>query len=76
MSGHSKPTQAARVLRHLRDFGSISSLDAIREYGIMRLASRISELKKQGINIGVKMVKSYNRYGEQTHYAEYYLKEA
>lgn len=76
MSEHSKPTQAARVLRHLKDFGSISSLDAIREYGIMRLASRISELKKSGINIGVKIVGGVNRYGEPTHYAEYYLKEA
>ena len=76
MSGHSKPTQAARVLRHLQDYGSISSLEAIREYGIMRLASRISELKKRGTKIGVKMEKGVNRYGEETHLAVYYLKEA
>lgn len=76
MSEHRKPTQAARILRHLRDYGSISSLDAIREYGIMRLASRISELKKEGEKIGVRMEKGVNRYGEDTHYAVYYLKEA
>lgn len=38
-------------MRHLRDYGSITPLDAMREYGIMRLASRISDLRKGGVNI-------------------------
>lgn len=42
----------------------------------MRLASRISELKKRGEKIGVKTEKGVNRYGEETHWAVYYLKEA
>lgn len=40
--------QCETILRHLRDYGSITSLEAMQEYGIMRLASRISDLKKIG----------------------------
>lgn len=43
-----KTTQCDRVLRHLSDYGSITSLEAISEYGILRLASRISDLKIGG----------------------------
>lgn len=72
---NSNLTQCGRVMRHLKDYGSISSLEAMQEYGIMRLASRISELKKRGEKITVKMEKGKNRYGEATHYAVYYLKQ-
>lgn len=64
-------TQNERILRHLRDYGSISSMEAVQEYGIMRLASRISDLKKAGIPIHREMVVGKNRYGETTSYARY-----
>ena len=64
-------TQNDRILRHLQDYGSISSMEAVREYGIMRLASRISDLKKAGIPIYREMVTGKNRYGENTSYARY-----
>lgn len=38
-------TQCERILRHLKDYGSITSLEAVNEYGIMRLASRINDLR-------------------------------
>lgn len=63
--------QNERILRHLQDYGSITSLEAMREYGIMRLASRISDLKKSGVPIRREMVSGKNRYGEQTSYARY-----
>lgn len=63
--------QNDRILRHLQDHGSISALEALEEYGIMRLASRISDLKKSGIPIRREMVSGKNRYGEQTSYARY-----
>lgn len=66
-------TQSERIVRHLRDYGSITSMEAMREYGIMRLASRISDLKKAGIPIRAEMVNGKNRYGEATSYARYYL---
>lgn len=49
-------TQTERVIRHLRDHGSITSMEAVRDYGIMRLASRISDLRKSGMPIRVEMV--------------------
>ena len=66
-------TQCERVLRHMRDYGSITSAEAITEYGIYRLASRISDLKKQGIPIEKEMVSGKNRYGEPTSFARYSL---
>lgn len=63
--------QNERILRHLQDHGSITSLEAVREYGIMRLASRISDLKKSGVPIRREMVAGKNRYGEATCYARY-----
>lgn len=63
--------QTDKILRHIQDHGGITSLEAMREYGIMRLASRISDLKKSGIPIRREMVSGKNRYGEATCYARY-----
>lgn len=69
-------TQSERIIRHLRDYGSISSMEAVQEYGIMRLASRISDLKKAGIPIHREMIVGENRYGETTSYARYFIDRA
>lgn len=66
-------TQSEQIVRHLQDYGSITSMEAMRDYGIMRLASRISDLKKAGMPIRAEMVSGKNRYGETTSYARYYL---
>ena len=68
-----KITQCERVLRHLKDFGSITTLEAIQEYGILRLASRINDLKRQGYTIITTTKTGKNRYGETTHFTEYSL---
>lgn len=62
---NSRPTQAQRVLQYIEDFGSITQFDALKDLGVMRLASRISELKKDGYPITSKMDAVYNRYGEK-----------
>lgn len=66
-------TQKERILRHFNDFGSITAAEAMNEYGIYRLASRISDLKREGYTIHRTMVKGKIRYGEQTCFAEYRL---
>lgn len=66
-------TQCERIQRHLEDYGSITSAEAMQEYGIMRLASRISDLKKLGVPIKKETVSGKNRYGERTSYARYSL---
>lgn len=65
--------QSERIIRHLHDFGTITSAEAMNDYGIMRLASRVSDLKKAGFPIHAEMVKGRNRYGEPTSYARYSL---
>lgn len=66
-------TQCQRIMRHLRDYGSITSLEAMQEYGIMRLGARIWDLKAQGVPIKSETVTGKNRYGERTCFARYSL---
>lgn len=54
-------TQCDRILRHMKDYGSITSLEAMNEYGIMRLASRINDLRAQGIAIVSEVKTGKNR---------------
>ena len=67
-------TQCERILRHLKDYGSITPVEALREYSCMRLGARIHDLKKQGHDITSEIVKGENRYGEATHFARYTLR--
>ena len=63
--------QAERVLKYMRDFGSITQLEAMKDLGCMRLG----DLKREGYNIRRDMETSKNRYGEDTSYARYRLVE-
>ena len=60
----SKATQAERILQYMEDFGSITQLEALNDLGCMRLASRISDLKKKGIPIKSEVIAVKNRYKE------------
>ena len=66
-----RPTQAERVLEYIREFGSITQLEALRDLGVMRLASRISDLKKQGYAIEGTVVTVKNRYEEDCRIKRY-----
>lgn len=66
-------TQNARILRHLKDYGSITSLEAAQEYGILRLSARIYDLRRQGHDIRAIRETSLNRYGETACYFRYLL---
>lgn len=64
--------QKARVLLYLMRYGSITPLDAMREFGIMRLAAVIFELREEW-SIVTEMEQSVNRFDEQVQYARYRL---
>lgn len=66
-----KAKQTDRVLAYIREFGSITQLDALRDLGVFRLASRISDLKRQGYIINGKMEAVKNRYGETCYIKRY-----
>lgn len=70
---NTNPTQAKRVIEYLMKHGSITQYEALTELGVMRLASRISELRKDGAEIDSEMVKIENRYGETCRVKRYYI---
>jgi hypothetical protein len=75
MSEHSKPTQNQRVLDYMAETGGITQLEALNELGVMRLASRISDLRKRGYRITSEMLPVKNRYGEKCHIKRYKMED-
>ena len=69
----SKATQAERVLAYIEQFGSITQYEALQDLGCMRLASRISDLKKNGIPIQSEVIAVKNRFGENCYIKKYSL---
>ena len=69
-----KESQAMKILRYMEEFGSITPVDALREFGCMRLGARIWDLKnKYGYIIRTEIEAAVNRFGETIRYARYYL---
>ena len=70
-----KLSQKEKVLRHLDQFGSITTLEAFRDYAITRLSAKIYELRKMGLVIVTIRERGFNRFGEPTNFARYYLRK-
>lgn len=67
-----KDTQVRRVLRFMREHGSITSLQAIDAFGCTRLAAVIHTIRHVWhIDIEMEMVEVPNRYGETCRVARY-----
>lgn len=71
-----KPSQNERILQYMNDFGSITQIDALRDLGCMRLASRISDLRRLGYPIIGKSETVRNRYGEKCHIKRYRMEDS
>lgn len=61
-----------RVLQYLKENKSITSLEAIKEFGATRLSAIIFNLRKEH-NITTQYETSKNRYGDSVSYARYIL---
>lgn len=59
------------VLDYIREFGSITPLDAFRDLGVTWLADVILELKEDGHDIRTERERGKNRFGQPTRYARY-----
>lgn len=70
---NTNPTQTQRILDYMREHGNITQFEALNELGVMRLASRISNLKKQGYTVDSKFITVRNRYGEECRVKQYRL---
>lgn len=56
--------------------GWTSRADAYREIGTLDLPKRVSELRREGVNIESRKVKRENRFGKTIYHNEYRIKEA
>lgn len=72
----SRDTQKKKLLEHLQKNGTITSLQAVLNYNILRPSNRIQELKQDGLNIDTEIVWKTKDDGTTTHYAKYTLLEA
>lgn len=66
-----KTTQNDMVLEYIRNYGSITQLEAMADLGVSRLAARMSDLKAMGFDVHKTMATSYNRFGKKVSYSKY-----
>lgn len=64
-------TQVEAISKYIDDFGSISPIEAFSDLGITKLATRISEMIRDGAKINKKVELTTTRYGKKTHYTRY-----
>ena len=68
-----KESHCRLVLQHMKTYGSINPIEAKEQYGCMRLAARIKDLRNRGVEIDTEMVNGLDRDGGATRYAVYRL---
>ncbi len=68
-------TARDRILEHLEKNKTITSWEAIKEYGITRLSEYIRQLRREGYMIVSNWTENINRYGDKVRYVVYELKE-
>ena len=67
-----KVSQQQKILKYMQTHGSITARDAL-SFGCMRLASRITDLKKQGYIIDREMIEVTTADGGKARVARYKL---
>ena len=68
-------TQREAILKYISDFGSITPMQAYSDLGITKLATRISEMRRDGLKFKIETVKLKNRYGKAVSFCKYSFAE-
>jgi len=68
-------TQKEQILTHLKEHGSITSWDAIMEYGVTRLSHHIYCLRNEGFIIPDNRIQVETRLGKTTNISKYTLRD-
>lgn len=68
-------TQREAIIEYIELFGSITPMQAFADLGITKLATRISEMRKAGMDFKIETVSSTNRYGHTVKFAKYSFAE-
>ena len=66
-------SQTEDILKYMKDNGSISSMEAFKEFGTTRLSAIIFALRKRGYEIDTEIWECKNRYGKTVDFAKYIL---
>ena len=66
-------SQHDQILAYMERRGSITPMDAFTDLGITKLATRIGEMKRAGINIIQNIETGKNRFGDTVRYMRYGL---
>ena len=69
------PTQCERIRQYIKDFGSITTYEAVMDIGVLRLGARISEMRKRGEKIRGEREYVRNRYKHRVPIMRYFLED-
>lgn len=64
-------TQHERILEYMNRYGSISPMEAFSYLGVTKLATNISELIRDGMDIRKEWETGTNRFGDKVRYMRY-----
>lgn len=68
-------SQKEQILRYMEKNGVITPIEALKYFGCMRLAARISDLRQEGHNISTARVNYKTEDGIPKSYNAYFIKE-
>lgn len=68
--------KTSAVLQWLQAKASISSMEAIENFGATRLSAIIFNLRKKGYNIETVTCEGVDRFGNKMQFARYYLRDS
>ena len=69
-------SQAMTIYKYLTDGNTITSMDALRIFGVARLASRICDIEKRtGITPNRRRIPVTNRFGKEVYVNEYWIEK-
>lgn len=66
-------SQNQKILKYMKEHGQITPMDALKQFGCMRLAARVKELRNKGYNIESTTITNV-REGKNVSYSSYYLR--
>ena len=69
-------SQAMIIYKYLMDGNTLTSMDALRIFGVARLASRICDIEKRtGITPNRRRIPVTNRFGKEVYVNEYWIEQ-
>lgn len=70
----SSDSQNYTILKHLIEYGTITTMEAYIKYSITRLSGRIYDIKNNyGVDVRSRTRTAKNKFGKTRHFSEYYL---